>query len=363
MSLISAEEIENRVSDSYELPNKVLDVMSEPLVTVWTSTYQHAPYIRECIEGILMQKTTFPVEYIIGEDFSTDGTREIVFEYAQKNPKKIRVFTADYNVGSKANATRCKRSSRGKYMAICEGDDCWIDPLKLQKQVDFLEANPDHGMVHTDFDQFVVKSGKLTKNIIRTMNPKKEWQEGSEFVKWYVGGYAKIITCTVCFRKDIFDSTYDIEEHINSFFNKMGDIQLFCNIAGNSSVKYFNESTCLKRVLQESASHSQDYIKNVEFSIEISNAFEYFGKKYQVPESYYLNYQKITAKRIIKSGISNRDFDMFKKGISFKKVKTNRIKKYWLYLYFYLHPVFFSPLRWLYHRFKHVFQIKSLLSK
>ena len=140
--VLSIEEIEKRIGDSYELTNRVLDVMPEPMVTVRTSTYQHAPYIKQCIEGVLMQKTTFPFEFIIGEDFSTDGTRKTVFEYAKKYPDIIRVITADYNVGSKANGRRCTRASRGKYMAICEGDDYWIDPSKLQKQFDQMQKHP-----------------------------------------------------------------------------------------------------------------------------------------------------------------------------------------------------------------------------
>lgn len=144
MIVLSVEDIEKRIADSYELPNNVLQKISEPLVSVRTSTYNHGKYIKYCIEGVLMQKTTFPFEFIIGEDCSTDETREIVFEYAKKYPDIIRVITADYNVGSKANGRRCIRACRGKYMAICEGDDYWTDPLKLQKQVDFLEANPNY---------------------------------------------------------------------------------------------------------------------------------------------------------------------------------------------------------------------------
>lgn len=144
--ILSSEEIEKRVADSYELPNEVLKEIPEPMVSIRTSTYNHGPYIKQCIEGVLMQKTSFPFEYIIGEDFSTDETREIVFEYAKKYSQIIRVVTADYNVGSKANGRRCIDACRGKYMAICEGDDYWTDPLKLQKQVDFLEKNKEYVM-------------------------------------------------------------------------------------------------------------------------------------------------------------------------------------------------------------------------
>ena len=123
VKILPKEEIEKRVSDSYQLLNNVIEAVPKPMVTIRTSTYQHGLYIKDCIEGVLMQKTNFPIEFIIGEDFSTDGTREIVFEYAKKYPDIIRVFTVDYNVGSKANDQRCIRVARGKYMALCEGDD------------------------------------------------------------------------------------------------------------------------------------------------------------------------------------------------------------------------------------------------
>lgn len=145
MALTEAE-INKRVSDSYEVENNVLEAVPNPLVSIRTSTYNHGPYIKQCIEGVLMQKTNFAFEYIIGEDFSTDETREIVFDYARKYPNIIRVITADYNVGSKANGRRCINACRGKYMALCEGDDYWTDPLKLQKQVDFLEGHPEYTM-------------------------------------------------------------------------------------------------------------------------------------------------------------------------------------------------------------------------
>jgi glycosyltransferase involved in cell wall biosynthesis len=140
--MLTKEEVERRVAGSYEVPNNVVLSMPTPIVSVRTSVYNHAPYIRECIESVLMQETDFPFEYIIGEDFSTDGTREIVMEYAEKYPHVIRVVTADKNVGAKANGLRCLQAARGKYIAMCEGDDYWTDVNKLQKQVDVLEANP-----------------------------------------------------------------------------------------------------------------------------------------------------------------------------------------------------------------------------
>lgn len=158
----SLEEIEKRVRDSYEIPNHVLQKVEKPLVTIRTSTFNHKAYIEKCIEGVLMQKTDFPFEYIIGEDFSSDGTREIVMAYAQKYPEIIRVLTADYNVGSKANGRRCILASRGEYIAMCEGDDYWNDDCKLQKQIDALRKHPEIGFCFHPANQLDIFTGETS---------------------------------------------------------------------------------------------------------------------------------------------------------------------------------------------------------
>jgi glycosyltransferase involved in cell wall biosynthesis len=127
-----------------------------PVVSVTVATYQHANFIKECLEGILMQKTDFPFEVILGEDGSIDGTQEICKEYAEKYPDKIRLFIRDRKLSQyhnskgefvrRFNGMWNRMSARGKYIAPCEGDDYWTDPLKLQKQVDFLEANPEYNL-------------------------------------------------------------------------------------------------------------------------------------------------------------------------------------------------------------------------
>ena len=114
-----------------------------PLVSVNMITYNHEPYIAQAIEGVLIQKTDFPIELVIGEDCSTDRTRKIVLDYQKKYPEMIRVITAKENVGMQKNGLRTSKACRGKYIAFCEGDDYWTDPNKLQKQVDFLESHPE----------------------------------------------------------------------------------------------------------------------------------------------------------------------------------------------------------------------------
>ena len=118
----------------------------QPLLSVVTITYNHAPYIAKCIESVLMQQVNFPMEFIIAEDCSTDGTRAICEEYAKKYPDLIRLITSETNVGVNPNELRAMKAVKGKYIAYCEGDDYWTDPLKLQKQVDFLESHSDYSV-------------------------------------------------------------------------------------------------------------------------------------------------------------------------------------------------------------------------
>ena len=141
--------------------------MTEPLVSVKMITYNHAPYIARAIEGVLQQKTNFPFELVIGEDCSTDGTREIVFEYQRKYPKLIRVVASEKNLGAAANSRQTTKVCRGKYLAFCEGDDFWHDPSKLQKQVDYLESHPECGLVYSSYDVYHPSLDKTIRDFIR----------------------------------------------------------------------------------------------------------------------------------------------------------------------------------------------------
>lgn len=126
---------------------------SAPLVSVYMLTYQHERFIATAIEGVVAQSCGFPVELIIGEDCSSDATRAIVLAYQERYPELIRVLTAPTNVGRRANAARCRAACRGKYIAICEGDDQWTDPGKLAAQVEVLERHPDAALCFHDVSE------------------------------------------------------------------------------------------------------------------------------------------------------------------------------------------------------------------
>ncbi|RYD59426.1 MAG: glycosyltransferase [Sphingobacteriales bacterium] len=134
------------------------------VVSICMITYNHAKYIVEAIEGVLMQKTDFRIQLVIGEDSSPDDTREICETYAAKYPDIIRLLPSDRRYGMINNFFRTIDACDGDYIAICDGDDYWNDPYKLQKQVDVLHTSPDISVcVHAT--KMVNEKGQLVRTI------------------------------------------------------------------------------------------------------------------------------------------------------------------------------------------------------
>ena len=134
---------------------RICDIMDdkELMVTIRCLAYNHEPYIRQCLDGFVMQKTNFRFEAVVHDDASTDGTAAIIKEYAEKYPNIIKPIFENENQYRKRDGSLKRimnEHTHGKYVALCEGDDYWIDPLKLQKQVDFMEANSDFFLCGTN---------------------------------------------------------------------------------------------------------------------------------------------------------------------------------------------------------------------
>ncbi|MEQ6122351.1 glycosyltransferase [Reichenbachiella sp. MALMAid0571] len=207
---------------------------SLPLVSVCVQTYQHVNYIRECLEGILMQKTSFQFEIVIGEDESNDGTREICVEYAEKNPDKIRLFLRSRkdviyindNPSGRFNFIENLKATRAKYIALCEGDDYWTDPLKLQKQVDVLEANPEYGIC-----AHVVKEVNEFKNTSRLF-PIINEDSAFGIVDYIANNLTG--TCSLVFCRDKFSP---IEDWF--FTAPFGDIIVVLKVMKNTNHKIY----------------------------------------------------------------------------------------------------------------------------
>ena len=128
-----------------------METSMQPTVIVWCLTYNQKDFIRDALNGFVMQQTTFPFEVVVHDDASTDGTTDVVMEYAERYPEIIKPMVEKENQWRKGGLKHIisimnEHHRRGKYIAFCEGDDYWADPNKLQQQVDFLEGNPDYSM-------------------------------------------------------------------------------------------------------------------------------------------------------------------------------------------------------------------------
>lgn len=192
--------------------------------------YNHSKYIREAIESVLMQETNFTYQLIIGEDCSTDNTREICESYQLKHPNKIKLLPSESNQGMILNYVRTLKACTGKYIALCEGDDYWTDPLKLQKQIDSLEKNPDYGLVYTNYKSVDNKSTTTNEQEYPTTMP-----SGNILKEIINGGFP--YTLTVCFRRDLIENNFDqtLKNHY-----RMADYPLWLHLSNNSKFKYLD---------------------------------------------------------------------------------------------------------------------------
>ena len=176
--------------------------MENPFVSICCLTYNHESYIRQCLDGFVMQKTKFPIEILIHDDASTDGTQDIIREYEAKYPNIIKpIYQKEnqYSKGVKVSLVYNYSRAKGKYIALCEGDDYWTDPYKLQKQVDFLESHPNYVMCSHRFDQYYEDRHRLEKE-------KDDTFQGADYdLQNLIGGKWFTQTLTVMYRRSALD--------------------------------------------------------------------------------------------------------------------------------------------------------------
>lgn len=245
--------------------------MQEPLVSICCLVYNHEPYLRQCFDGFVMQQTNFPIEVLVHDDASTDNSASIIREYTYKYPDLFKPIYQTENQYSKGvGVTRVYQFPRakGKYIAMCEGDDYWIDPLKLQKQVDFLENNPAYGLVHTGYK---TSKGNVYKN--------QKFNKNGNYLKDFLIGRKIIATLTILFSKKIYNQTpkFTIQEKF-----KVGDLPLRIELAKTSKIKYLNDVTAVYRILDKSASHSPNIEEVINFQKKTLLIRLFYIRQYQL---------------------------------------------------------------------------------
>jgi len=300
--------------------------LTDPVVSVKMITYNHAPYIAQAIEGVLQQKTDFPFELLIGEDCSTDGTRDIVFEYQKQNPSIIRVITSDKNLGSRKNNLRTAKACRGKYIAYCEGDDYWQYPYKIQKQVEYMESHPECGLVLTDADIYYQKNNK----IVSRFNFKNGFSKSTNLTIEQlirIEGEVTKFTCTAMVRRHLCDKVTEDDPYLHQSGEfLMGDTQLWAELSLIAKVTYKPDSTATYRVLEESASRSKDRKKLCRFWKSAYEMQLYLCDKHNLSEDIRQNAESKWNDYSLQLALYERNFDLAKE---VKKKKHQLTIKEW----------------------------------
>lgn len=270
------------------------------LVSIFCVTYNHRPYIQQCLDSLLEQKTDFPFEVIIHDDASTDGTAEIIREYELRFPHIVVPILQKENQYSKGNhaiiASFMMCRARGEYICICEGDDYWCDLERLQRQTYFLKNNIKYGMCYSKVAQYI--------------------QRDNKFSRYSFGGPAEttielmqgncVPTLSTCIRRDLYVRYLEeIQPERKNW--KMGDYPLWLWVSYNSKIHYENRITGVYRVLQESASHTDDISKWLTYFKSIQDITRFFSLKYNIPvKKMYIEYDENLAKRIFAFNTLNR---------------------------------------------------------
>ena len=224
-------------------------VETEILVSISCITYNHAPFIRQCLDSLLMQKTNFAFEVLIHDDCSTDGTAEIIREYEVKYPDIIKPIYEEenqYQQGKPSGSSIWNfPRARGKYIAMCEGDDFWIDQFKLQKQVDILETNPDVAFVYTAFRTVDINGAEIFRQFFKECMKKSK--SGYIVDSLLRGNF--ILTLTTCFRASVLNN----KSCLSALEDFTLDYYYFMKSAFQGPVVYLPEETGAYRQNPEGA--------------------------------------------------------------------------------------------------------------
>jgi glycosyltransferase involved in cell wall biosynthesis len=261
-------------------------VSHRPIISVCVQTYQHVNYIKQCLDGILNQKTDFDFEILLGEDASKDGTREICMAYAENYPDKIRLFLHhrenNISIGGQPtgrfNFLFNLYSAKGKYIAMCEGDDYWTDPLKLQKQVEFLEENKACSFCFTKAKKVFEEQNGSSQIYPKNIN--KQIFTASEYLD-----FTTTATCSVLFKNllKLYDIKFPVLQHLQ------GDFILYCHLLHYGKAGALDEVTCVYRKHAQGVSY-------------INNAKHYLFnriKQLKVEENYFISKE-------VKAGINKQ---------------------------------------------------------
>jgi glycosyltransferase involved in cell wall biosynthesis len=234
--------------------------MDEPLLSICLITYNHQNSIKQAIESVLSQQVAFSWSLVIADDYSTDGTRDILLEYKERYPDFIHLILQEKNVGPAKNWTDLITYPESKYVAYFEGDDYWIDPLKLQKQIDFLENNPDYFL---SFHNAVIKHDGTEKPFNKKFKKKTFTTKDLILKPWFVP------SASIVFRNNNFT--------MPDWKNVNGDLAMLLIHSLNGKIHYIDEFMSVYNLATPSSSS-----KVVLSQRKIKRLYKLYNKKWRL---------------------------------------------------------------------------------
>lgn len=272
---------------------------SSPLLAIKCLAYNHEPYIRQCLDGFVMQKTDFPFIAIVHDDASTDKTADIIREYAEKYPDIIKPIFESENQYSKRNGSIRRIINNAiplsvKYIALCEGDDYWIDPYKIQKQVDVMNANPNIVLSHTAFQYD--KNNKVcdSQNEIQRI---KQTSRDDLLYNILKNNTYRIQTCTTVLRKDAYyKSCKNLSQQPNFM---MGDTPLWVNILQLGEIHFLEDITSGYRINNTSVTRPHNLRSRLRFVLSSCDMRLYYSKYLNLPRYQQKYFEQIYRKAFL----------------------------------------------------------------
>jgi len=261
-----------------------------PEVSICTITYNHEDYIGDAIEGLLMQKTDFPFEILVDDDCSTDKTREIIAGYAKRYPNIIKATMREENIGSMENFFANIAKAKGRYVALCEGDDFWIDPLKLQKQIEIFRGDDEISLV---FDNARIDYYSDNNILERQYNFHDNIESGYVNPKELHQFKRVTATAGVVFKNvNVFEFFNVIKD-----FTRIGDTPTFTYLAKHGFLYYNKNISSVYRQVPTGTMRQfrypvEDALKDIKYYKFLGVYFSEFGLenplKYSLVDMYYL---------------------------------------------------------------------------
>ncbi len=231
-------------------------------VSICTVTYNHEAYIRQTLDSVLMQDVDFPYEIIVGDDGSTDATRAILQEYAKQYPERMRLVLHETNQGPRKNVQSVRKLVRGEYIAILDGDDFWVDPTKLRRQIEFLDANPSFsasaGRYRSVFENTDSRHGPDVSPEQPTVIDMETFLRGT-----WIGA------SSVVYRRSMVPVIPPWTWKLN-----MGDVGLQFLCVQQGPIRFFNDIVSAYRIHDGGMFSGIEFVKRLNWMIEYLTAFD-----------------------------------------------------------------------------------------